>query len=65
MTLAAAARSRSVAATRRTSIWEVLCCGGAELLGCGDVQKVGNSGAMDVSMESLACTEGDIVEVDG
>jgi hypothetical protein len=43
----------------------VLCCGGAELLGCGDVQKVGNSGAMDVSMESLACTEGDIVEVDG
>jgi hypothetical protein len=64
MTLAAAARSRSVAATRRTSIWEVLCCGGVELLGCGDVEKVGNGGAMEVGAESLACTEGDIVEVD-
>jgi hypothetical protein len=64
MTLAAATRSSSVAATRRTSIGEVLCCGGAEFLSYGDVEKVGNDGAMDVGVESLACTEGDIVEVD-
>jgi hypothetical protein len=51
------------AAARRTSIGEELCCDSAESLGCGDVEKIGSSGAMDVGAESLSCTECDIVEV--